>query len=168
MKKWLIFFFSLVIFPSLFGCASTPSVSSVSQQLVQQIQIHCDGCEPPLALECTQPEKIRLILLTLRLLGPDFPARTDVDAIQGKTITLTLSCADGSRQYYRIRNHQYLQRNHGPWRKINAANANGLYQLLLFLADSPAPESPARLYDLAPKGGVFPGKHRPLEKYGKS
>lgn len=168
MKKWLIFFFSLVIFPSLFGCTSPPSISSVSHQLVQQIQIHCDSCETALALACTQPEKIRLILLTLRLLGPDFPARTDVEAIQGKTITLTLSCADGTRQCYRIRNNQYLQRNQGPWRQINAANANGLYQLLLLLSDSPAPESPARLRDLAPKEGVFPAKNRPLEKYGKS
>ena len=147
MKKCMIFFFNLVIFSSLLGCASPAPISSVSRQLVHRIQISCEGCEVPLSLECTQPENIRTILLTLRLLGPDFPARTDVDAIQGKTVTLSLDCADGSRQHYRIRNNQYLQYNHGPWRQINAQNANGLYQLLLLLADAPAPERHRRLAD---------------------
>ena len=160
MKKCMIFFFYLVIFSSLLGCGRQKSAPGIDSQLVQQIDIHCDGCPEPLALRCTQPEKMRLILLCIRRLGPDFPSRIDVEALSGKTITLSLHCTDGSQQTYRLRNQQYLQKNHGPWRQINAENAAGLYQLLLTLADPPAPEQRRQLADfLLPKSfpRVIPG-----------
>lgn len=151
MKSWLKVFVFLWIFSCLTGCGKVYRQKGIHTQLVQRVEIRCENCQDTLLASCDQPEKVRLILLTIRKLGPDFPAGTDTQALAGRTLTLTLHCADGSRQTYRIRNNQYLQKNDGPWRKINAEHAGGLYQLLLMLS-SDSVENPSAL---TPAGRAF-------------
>lgn len=163
MKKCLFFFFSLVIISSISGCGQVYSQKGIGSQMVQEIQIHCDNCSGALDLRCTEPEGVRTILLCIRALGPDFPARTNVDALTGKTLTITLRCTDGSWQVYRIRNNQYLQKNNGPWRQINMQNASGLYQLLLTLADEPSAEARDPLSGLSPADRIYSPALRGME-----
>ena len=150
MKKILIFFFSLVISPSLCGCQAPQSADPAAASLVQALHIRCTQNGEAMEFYCTHPEKVRLILLCIRTLGPDFPARVDVEALEGRTITLSMYCADGATREYRLKNNQYLQKDHGPWRKINADHAAGFYQLLLTLADADAGMH-RRLWELAPQ-----------------
>lgn len=138
MKRAPIFFCFLVIIFLFSGCGKAVSRPGVAGFTVQRIRIHCQGCESDLQREYTQQETMRTVLLWLRQLGPDFPATEDVDALPGRMIHLTFYCADGSRQDYRLKGNQYLQKNGGPWRKINADRASGLYQWLLLLpSDGP-------------------------------
>lgn len=152
MKKWVIFLFSLVIFSSLSGCGRVYSQKSVGAFLVNRIHLHCDSCDTALDRYYSDPEKLRIILLCIRQLGPDFPTAEDVEALAGKTLALTLYCADGTTHTYRIKNNQYLQKDAGPWRQINADHASGFYQLLTILppdvtdAGRQAPSDSSRAY----------------------
>lgn len=130
MKKWAKIFFLLVIISVFSGCGQGFSQKSVTSILVSGIQISSEDGDQPFRRNYTSPEKMRLILLCIRSLGPDFPAKTDVEAIAGNDLTITLGCADGSRITYRIRNNQYLQKNSGDWRQINSESAAGFYQLI--------------------------------------
>ena len=158
MKKWVKIFFVLVIISLFSGCRQGFSQKSTSSNLVSSITITCESCGNFSRRDYSSPEKMRLILLCIRKLGPDFPARTDVDAIAGKTLCITLSCADGSRITYRIKNNQYIQKNAGQWRQINLDNASGFFQLIM---NTPSDEISRISQDPLPEGqgrrAYFPG-----------
>ena len=157
MKRWAKFFFLLVIIFALTGCSRTLSQNSVASSLVSSITITCESCDAFTRRDFTSPEKVRLILLCIRRLGPDFPAKTDAEALEGQSLRITLTCADGSQVTYRIKNNQYLRKNGGPWRQINTDNASGFYQLLMTM---PSDESPRRI--LPPLQGLPVGISKPI------
>ena len=135
MKKWVKFFLILAIIFTCSGCNRSFSQSSVASSMVSSITVTCESCDSFTRRDYSSPEKLRLILLCIRQLGPDFPAKTDVDALAGKTLHISLTCTDGNRITYRIKNNQYLRKNGGPWRQINGNSASGFYQLLLMLPE---------------------------------
>ena len=152
MKRWRKFLSLLVIIFILTGCSSNRSQCSVASSLVKQATITCESCDVFSRRDYTSPEKLRLILLCIRRLGPDFPPKVDAQALEGKTLRITLTCADGSLVTYRIKNNQYLRKNDGPWRQINADSASGFYQLIMML---PSDEDADR--SMAPKNrGIAP------------
>lgn len=114
----------------LCGCTGGTGRASVGSQIVTGISVTCQSSGEWVRRDYTAPEKVRLVLLVIRSLGPDFPARTDVEALAGKTMVITLHCADGSATVYRIRNNQYLQKNGGIWRQISEKKTGGLWQLI--------------------------------------
>lgn len=162
MKKPVKIFFLLVIFSLLGGCSRTFSQNQFATHVVTEITVTCETCEDFTQRYYASPEKVRAILLCIRKLGPDFPAQTDVDAIPGKTLSITLGCTDGSRVTYRIRNNQFIQKNGGTWRRINQKNALGFYQLILGIDSDP--EQRTR-WDLLPASAArrvyFPATDHP-------
>ena len=139
MKKCLIIFLILVMFFHFSGCAATFSQDSLTSSLVQSIHVTCESCDSFIRRDYSSPEKIRLILLCIRKLGPDFPAGSDVGTTEGKTLCLTLSDINGRHTVYRLKNNEYLQKNDSPWRKISKENATGFLQLILEMPSDEAP-----------------------------
>ena len=113
------------------GCAGGVSRDPVNSQIVTGISVTCQSADEWIRRDYDRPEKVRLVLLAIRALGPDFPARTDVEMLTGKTMVITMRCADGTSTVYRIRNNQYLQKNGGPWRQISEEKTGGFWQLIL-------------------------------------
>lgn len=129
--------------------------AGVGQQLVTGITVTCQTCDSFTQRHYSDPDKLRILLLAIRSLGPDFPARTDVDALAGKTFSIRMSCANGQQTLYTIKNNLYVQKNGGPWRQISAEKAGGIWQMILELPPDdpdamvwdPLPATPAqRLY----------------------
>ena len=143
MKKRVIIFFSLVIISFLTGCNRCISQDGISTHVIQAIHIRCESYDTVTERRYTTPEKIRFILLCIRKLGPDFPAQTDVEALEGKTLCITLTRTDGKTTTYQIKNNLYIQKNNSPWRQISLDNATGFYQLIT-LIPSDAPQSRLR------------------------
>lgn len=131
MKKWVKILLFLVIISLISGCTSRFSQDSAASSMVTSITVTCESCDSFLQRDYATPEKVRLILLCIRRLGPDFPVNEDVDALKGKTMCITLTCADNSITTYRIKNNLFVQKNAGHWRQIDPESAAGFYQLIL-------------------------------------
>lgn len=141
MKKWAVIFLLLVIFFTFGGCRQTFSQNGIRANVVQSVHVRCEDAENVVHRQFTDPGKIRLVLLCIRKLGPDFPAGAGVEAISGRTMHITLTCADGSQTTYRLKNNLYIQKNSGTWRQISPESAIGFYQLITGLTDD-SPEEP--------------------------
>ena len=149
MKKWAKIFLLLVIFLAFCGCGRRFSHNSVSSSLVSAISITCEDGDSIIHRSYTSPEKVRLILLAIRSLGPDFPAKADVEAMDISVLNITLDRADGSSIRYQIRGNQFLRKGSSKWRQINSESAVNLFQLILLLPSDEgenASPSPRRTY----------------------
>ena len=75
------------------------------------------------------PEKMRPVLLYLRLLKPTGnPVELDANAEDIYLISISLS--DGTRHYYRQAAHRYISRESGPYKAIDPAHAAKFYSIL--------------------------------------
>lgn len=75
------------------------------------------------------PEKMRPVLLYLRLLKPSGkPVQLDGDADDVYLISISLS--DGAQHYYRQASHRYLSKENGPFKSIDPGQAAQLYSIL--------------------------------------
>ena len=163
MKKRILVLWTVAIL-LLGGCTGGVSRDSVNSRMVTHITVHDHSG----SWEYTAPEKVRLLLLALRSLGPDFPARTDVNALTGEELTIRLHCADGSTAVYRIRNGQYLQKNEGPWRKISEKKTQGFWQMVQQLPPDEAQAVYSAPFPITAARGIritILGR-RPLQKNG--
>lgn len=155
MKKRVIFFLFLVIIFSLGGCRQTYSQDGIGAHIVQKIDFFTDYGAAAVRRSYVSTQQIRLILLCMRDLGPGFPPRADVDALDEKIMTLSLHCADGTISTYHFKGGLYMQKNDGAWRQISQERVGALYQLLMFLpgngektgiADLPTDAQTRRVY----------------------
>ena len=131
----------MVVF-MLSGCAAASGRGDIRSQMVTRVQVQSHGSEESIQRNYIHTDKIRMCLLALRTLGPDFPAMTDVDALQGKTLVIRMYCADDSVITYRIKNNLYLQKNDGPWRRINIDQFAGFWQMVVQMASDEIPNIP--------------------------
>ena len=75
------------------------------------------------------PEKMRPVLLYLRLLKP-YGKPVEVDEAAGDVYLISISLSDGTRHYYRQASHKYLSKENGPWKSIDPGQAAQLYNIL--------------------------------------
>jgi len=123
-KFLCIIFFCTVI---MCGCRQNhtqPVYSAVTQVDVVTIHKH------QLVRICyNTPEKMRPILLYLRLLKPEGnPVRLDEYTEDMYLICITLS--NGVKHYYRQVAHRYISKDNGPWKAIDPGHAAKLYSIL--------------------------------------
>lgn len=74
------------------------------------------------------PEKMRPVLLYLRLLKP-YGKPVQVEETEDVYL-ISISLSDGQRHYYRQASHKYLSKENGPWKSIDPAQAAQLYSIL--------------------------------------
>ena len=154
MKKPLLAWCVAAMLLILCGCQGRgmTGAAGVGGQVVTGISVTCQTCESFERREYSAPEKLRLLLLAIRSLGPDFPARVDVEALAGRTVVLRLTCANGQQTLYTIKNNQYIRKNDGIWRQISLEKAGGFWQMILELPPdapgtgvwAPLPVTPAQ------------------------
>ena len=76
------------------------------------------------------PEKIRPVLLYLRMLKHS-PLFESIQEPEGEDIFLiTVGLTGGKKRYYRQAKHRYFSFDGGAWRSIDPGKAAGLYRIL--------------------------------------
>ena len=85
-------------------------------------------------------EKMQLILLYIRSLGPKFTPEENPEALQGQTICIHMQCADGTQKIYRQKDQAYFQEGTGPWRRIDPERGSQLWRILIHTPSDPEPD----------------------------
>lgn len=75
------------------------------------------------------PEKIRPVLLYLRLLKPQGKP-VQVDETADDVYLISISLSDGKKRYYRQASHRYLAKEKGPYKSIDPGQAAKFYRIL--------------------------------------
>ena len=128
MKKnakflWLIFFCTVIIY----GCRQNHT--KPVYRVVTQVDIVTRYDQQLIHIGYNTPEKMRPILLYLRLLKPEGnPIVPDEDAQDVYLFRISLS--DGTQHYYRQAAHRYVSKESGPWKAVDPGHAAKLYGIL--------------------------------------
>ncbi len=139
MKKGSI---CLLLCLLLTGCAPAPAQRSLSSQVVRQITVTAESCGHTTRRYYNTNGKMQQLLLYIRKLSPLFATDADPESLTGRTICITMTCADGTRHIYRQKNDRYFQTGTGPWQKIAPGKNSDLWRILL---RTPSDPRPARL-----------------------
>ena len=124
MKRFIIIFFCTVI---MYGCGQDHT--SPVYRAVTQVDIVTRYEQQLIRIGYNTPEKMRPILLYLRLLKPEGkPVQPDEYAQDVYLICISLS--DGTQHYYRQASHKYVSIDNGPWKAIDPGHAAKLYSIL--------------------------------------
>lgn len=140
MKKRSIAFLLAATLFLLTGCRPSQK-EHIAAKMVTQITITCETCADFTRRYYNTNEKMQLILLYIRDLGPKFKPKEDPDSVYGRTICITMTCADGSSKIYRQKGNQYFQAGTQPWQSINMERGNDLWRIVLYTPSDPEPES---------------------------
>lgn len=129
-RKIKLFFLAILCMIILCSCSkknSRPVYRAVTQiDIVTQYQGQIVG------RHYNTPEKMRPVLLYLRLLTPFGNATVPCDT-KDDIYLITITLSDDSRHYYRQVSHRYISRENGPYKNINPEQAAELYRILRFL-----------------------------------
>ncbi len=128
MRRFLKVFFLLCFCSVIMCCCSRKNTKPV-YRAVTQIDIVTKYENKLLRRHYTSAEKMRPVLLYLRLLKPyGQPAQLPESGDDIYLISITLS--DGQRHYYRQAGHRYLSVENGPFKPIDPGQASHLYTIL--------------------------------------
>ena len=114
MKKWKILLLSFILLFA--GCSRQEDANQrPAPRIVTQIEISrsADGGES--VYNYTDSEKIRAILLYLRLLTPQGKPDIDPERAQGPHYEITLYYGHNASKIYRQRGNKYLSIDAKPW-----------------------------------------------------
>lgn len=78
----------------------------------------------------SQEEKMRAVLFYLRSLQPGRQAPIEADTFRTDAYKICLTMSDGRQRVYHQLYDEYLQKDNGPWQRIDSARASSLPQLL--------------------------------------
>lgn len=123
-KVFLMFYFCAVMM-----CGCNRKNTNPVYRAVTQIDIVTEYEDRLLHRHYTSPEKMRPVLLYLRLLKPygqpvQMPENTD------DVYLISIALSDGQRHYYRQASHKYLSIENGPFKSIDPGQAANLYTIL--------------------------------------
>lgn len=128
MKKFsVILYVVFLCYTILCGCQKNHT--KPQYKAVTQVDIITQYAEKTIHIKYNKPEKIRPVLLYLRLLKPvGKPVQPDAKTDDVYLICVLLS--DGTRQYYRQAAHRYFSKGSGPWKAIDPEQATHFYDIL--------------------------------------
>lgn len=136
MKKRIAAMVLAAAFTLLTGCR--PSVSGgVAGHLVTQITVTCETCTDFTRRYYNTAEKMQRILLYIRSIGPMFTPDADPEALAGRIICITMTCADNSQKIYRQKDTLYFQEGTGPWKQIDPEHGIQLWRILFETPSDP-------------------------------
>lgn len=139
MKK-IITHFVLFCFTALTlsGCGKT-SVPAPRCRVVTRVDIACRQEDLLIQRHYTSTEKMESVLLYLRILDPTGEPDIDPDSIKKDIYEITVHLSDGKKRIYRQKAHRYFSQDFRPWKRIDPAQAAGLYTLMRTLQSDPEP-----------------------------
>ena len=124
-KKFCVLLVSLLM---MCGCGKNHTAQV--PEIVTSIDILTARDGQLLRRHYNKPEKMRQVLLYLRLLKHT-TLQQPIREPEGDDIFLiTVELSSGKRRYYRQAKHRYFSFEDGPWRSIEPANAALLYGIL--------------------------------------
>lgn len=115
----------------LCGCAdAAPAPPPPVRQVVTEVDVVCLGDAGRLTRHYTDPEKMEKVLNCLRLAASRELTEEPKQAPSGSSFRIILTLSDGSRVRYRQKKDFLLQKEDGPWQRIDPEQAAGLERLL--------------------------------------
>ena len=129
MKKAIHFFvlFSFV-FLILSGCNNNDS-EKATYRAVTEIDIVTHHREGLVHRHYTTPEKMRPVLLYLRLVKP-YGKPMQIQDETTDVFLISVGLSDGQHHYYRQAQHRYFSIGSGNWREIDPEAAGKLYEIM--------------------------------------
>ncbi len=133
-KLLLAFFFAAVI---LWGCGKTAENDPLCA-VVTGVDISFQYKDTLLRRHYTDEQKMRSVLLYLRLLKPLGNANNETVPPEEDIYEIVVHLSDGSVKHYRQVKHRYLSRPDRPWVRIDPSQAAQLYRLMRHLPSDAA------------------------------
>lgn len=127
----------------LSGCRPTAN-QPIAGKLITDITITCQTCVDVTRRYYNTNEKMQLILLYIRDLGPRFKTKDDPESISGREISITMRCVDGTKKVYRQKNDRYFQAGLEEWTQIDPERGSALWRIVLHTPGDPEPPSAQR------------------------
>jgi hypothetical protein len=113
---------------------------SSSGKIVESIVITAEETDQFTRRFYNVDEKMQLILLYLRSLGPKFQAKEDPHSQVGPMICITMYYSDGSQRIFRQKGQQYFQEGTGLWQTIDPEKGAALWRIVLHTPSDPEPD----------------------------
>lgn len=129
MKKLCLIFMLFSLF-MITGCGSRNTANKTSSKLVTQIDIVYTKQDTTVSRSYTNPEKMEVILLYLRLLRPTGKPEADPELFYDDVYKITLRFLDGHERIYRQRANRFLSAGEKPWYTVNPEHAQVLYSIM--------------------------------------
>ena len=113
--------FLLVLLTSFLspGYAAEPT-ETYTNRVVTQIQITTVHDGQSTVKTYTGDDELESVLTYLRLTEPTVTTEYEPDSFRSDSYTFTLYYSDGNHTTYRQIYHDYLQKDSGPWQRIDA------------------------------------------------
>lgn len=118
-----------IYFCTVMMCGCTKNHAAPVYRAVTQIDIVTKYENQLIHRHYDTPEKMRPVLLHLRLLKP-YGKPVQVEETADDVYLISISLSDGQRHYYRQASHRYLSKESGPWKAIDPRQAAQLYSIL--------------------------------------
>ena len=127
MKRLCLIFLMLSLF-MITGCGSK-NTSNHSSALVTKIDIVYSQPDTTDTRSYTNPEKMEVILLYLRLIRPTGTPQADPEQFQNDVYKITLHFADGHERIYRQRANRFLSAGEKAWYTVDPDHAQVLQSI---------------------------------------
>ncbi len=138
MKKAGFGLLAAVLAALLVGCwVSRQPV--ITGNLVTQIVVTGENTDQYIRRFYNTDEKMQLILLYIRSLGPKFTPDEDPGTQKEPMLCITMHYADGSQKIFRQKGQQYFQEGMDTWRKIDPERGRDLWWIVLHTPADPEP-----------------------------
>ena len=131
MKGLIKFLSPILLVVFLFGCQSKAQDQALCR-VVTQVDIVCQSNGETIQRHYTDEDKMRAVLLYLRLLRIGRPPEIDPDAISADIYEITVTLSDGTKKTYTQKAHQYFKKGSEGWLSISPTQAADLYRLIWF------------------------------------
>ena len=128
MKKFAVFFAFLCLC-SVILCGCSRNHSKPVYRAVTQVDIVTNYQNQQIRRHYNTPEKMRPVLLYLRLLKP-YGKPVAIDETASDVYWIRISLSDGEKHYYRQVSHRFLSRQNGPFKAIDPGQASQLYAIM--------------------------------------
>lgn len=126
MKKIAVYF---LCFCTLILCSCSKKHSAPVYRAVTQVDIVTNYQGEQVRRLYNTPDKMRPVLLYLRLLKP-YGKPVTIDESAEDMYWIRISLSDGEKHYYRQVSHRYFSRQNGPFKEIDPGQAANLYAIL--------------------------------------
>lgn len=115
----------------LSGCRQAQPVETVpNSRIVTKVSASYVFGKTRLQRSYVRDEKIRSVLMYLRLLKQQGRTGVDPERLEGSSGEITVEYTDGTRNVYYLRSDSFLSRNGRPWQRIDPKQGKWLRPML--------------------------------------
>ena len=127
-KFWKCFFAAFLCMLMMCGCGKNHT--NLVCEVVTGVDIVTQRDGQLLRRHYTAQEKMRPVLLYLRMLNHSSLSEPIEDPEGDDVFLIAVQLSSGRRRYYRQAKHRYFSFDDGPWRSIDPGSAAGLYHIM--------------------------------------